>query len=101
MESPPRPDKRNARGPGSGRDKANRRRDAAFVLPAFGALVLLPPFLNLFNRGVLVFGIPLEVAYLFTVWMVLVLGALAMAGRPGQGGGQGDGPNGGPENGGR
>lgn len=59
-----------------------RRRDAAFILPAFGTLVLLPPFLNLFNRGLLVFGIPLEAVYLFTVWLALILGAFAMTRRP-------------------
>lgn len=58
-----------------------RRRDAAFVLPAFGTLLLLPPFLNLFNRGLLVFGIPLEAVYLFTVWLALILGAFAMTRR--------------------
>ena len=55
-----------------------RRRDAAFVLPAFGTLLLLPPFLNLFNRGLLVFGIPLEAVYLFGVWLALILGAFVM-----------------------
>lgn len=58
-----------------------RRRDAAFVLPAFGTLLLLPPFLNLFNRGLLVFGIPLEAVYLFGVWLALILGAFAMTRR--------------------
>lgn len=58
-----------------------RRRDAAFVLPAFGTLLLLPPFLNLFNRGLLLFGIPLEALYLFGVWLALILGAFAMTRR--------------------
>ena len=58
-----------------------RRRDAAFVLPAIGTLVLLPPFLNLFNRGLLIFGIPLEAVYLFTVWLALILGAFVMTRR--------------------
>lgn len=69
-ETPPRP------------EESSRRRDAALVLTAFGTLLLLPPVLNLFNRGLLVFGIPLEAVYLFAVWLALVIGAFAMARRP-------------------
>ena len=63
-------------------DGTSRRRDVALVLAAFGTLLLLPPVLNLFNRGLLVFGIPLEAVYLFSVWLALVVGAFAMARRP-------------------
>ncbi|RRH72792.1 hypothetical protein [Falsigemmobacter faecalis] len=52
-----------------------RRRDLALVLPALGVLLLLPPLLNLFTRRVLVWEIPLEVIYLFTVWALLIVGA--------------------------
>lgn len=74
-------------------DTARRRRDAAAVLPLFGTLLLLPPFVNLFARGDLLFGIPLEVVYLFGIWIALVLGALMLSrrlGRPDAGGDPGD-----------
>jgi len=54
-------------------DKHRRWRDAAFAIPVFAALLLFPPFLNLFTIGELLFGIPLEVVYLFTIWTVLVV----------------------------
>jgi len=65
------------------RDVEGRRRDAAFVLPALCALILLPPFVNLFVRELLVWGIPLEVLYIFGVWFALVLGAMVLARRLG------------------
>lgn len=65
------------RRPGS--DVEGRRRDAAFLLPALCLLILLPPFVNLFVREMLVWGLPLEVVYLFGVWIVLVVGAMVLA----------------------
>lgn len=76
-------------------DARRRRRDAAAVLPLFGTLLLLPPFVNLFARNALLFGIPLEVVYLFGVWTALVLGALVVSrrlGRPPEGADAGDAP---------
>ncbi|MFA5538711.1 MAG: hypothetical protein WCZ72_08460 [Gemmobacter sp.] len=61
-------------------DEDHRRKDAAFVLPVFGVL-LLPPFVNLFTQERLIFGLPLEVVYLFTVWVALVAGALMLSRR--------------------
>lgn len=58
-----------------------RRRDLALVLPSLGVLVLLPPLLNLFTRRVLLWEIPLEVIYLFTVWALLIAGAAVFSHR--------------------
>lgn len=63
------------RTPSDRRDDGARRRDAAFALPLFGAILLLPPFINLFLVGWRPWGIPLEVIYLFSVWIGLVVGA--------------------------
>ena len=74
----------------------SRQRDAGLALAGFGALVLLPPFVNLFVGGLTLWGIPLEVAYLFGVWLALVAGAFALSRRaarapaPGGATGQGD-----------
>lgn len=54
-------------------------RDAAFVVPAFALLLLLPPFLNLFAIGGLLFGIPIEVAYIFAIWAALVVAAALLS----------------------
>lgn len=66
--------------PPAGRPDAHRRRrDAAFVIPAFALLLLLPPFLNLFTIRRLLFGIPLEVVYIFTIWALLVVAAAVLS----------------------
>lgn len=60
-------------------DPGSRRRDAGFFLPVAGVLLLLPPFINLFTHPRLIWGIPLEVVYLFGVWLALILGAFALS----------------------
>lgn len=52
---------------------------AAFVLPVFGALLLLPPLIDLFGAAPRLAGVPLKIAYLFLVWIVLVLGAVMVS----------------------
>lgn len=58
-----------------------RRRieSAAFVLPIFGAALIVPPIINVFNVEVRVFGVPLEVVYFFAVWVGLVAGAVQLS----------------------
>lgn len=58
-----------------------RREDVAFLFPFFGIIVLMPPILNLFVIDRLVFGVPLEVVYLFAVWIALILGAVILGRR--------------------
>ncbi|WP_322989045.1 hypothetical protein [Hoeflea sp.] len=66
-------------------DSRRRWQDAAFAIPVFVVLLLLPPVLNLFTIRRLLFGIPLEVVYLFTIWAALVMfGALLSRGLPHQ-----------------
>lgn len=49
--------------------------DIAFILPAAGLLLLLPPILTLSaNLGYLK-GVPLLPIYLFTIWFALILAA--------------------------
>ena len=63
------------RGP-EGREK---REDLAFIIPAAGLILLMPLVANLFVVRILVFGVPLEVVYLFLVWSLLVAGAVGLA----------------------
>ena len=60
-------------------DRHRRWQDAAFAIPVFAALLLLPPFLNLFTIREVLFGIPLEVVYLFTIWAALVIGGALLS----------------------
>ncbi len=47
--------------------------NSAFVIAIFGAVLLLPPLITVFNVKLLIFGIPLIIIYLFTVWIMLII----------------------------
>lgn len=51
------------------------------MLPVFGALLLLPPLIDLFGASPRLAGIPVKIVYLFLVWIVLVLGAVMISSR--------------------
>lgn len=48
---------------------------AALVLTLLGALVLMPPIVSVFQIHQLILGVPAEVIYLFSVWVLLIVGA--------------------------
>lgn len=52
-----------------------KREHAVFMLPVFGAVLIIPPILTLFNVQMRLFGVPLEAIYLFTIWLLLIIGA--------------------------
>lgn len=54
------------------------------ALAVLGALLVNVPLLTLFDRPVLVLGVPLLWAYLFAVWAGLIA-AVAVLSRPGSG----------------
>ncbi len=45
---------------------------AALFLTIFGAMLILPPLVLLFNIRARFLGVPAEVIYLFVVWLGLV-----------------------------
>lgn len=45
---------------------------AALFLTLFGSAVIMPPLVLLFNIRVRLLGVPLEVLYLFSVWIGLI-----------------------------
>ena len=47
-------------------------RDAWFILFILGVVMLNYPFLHIFNKDVLVFGIPLIILYFFIGWPVSI-----------------------------
>lgn len=55
---------------------ADRRKLEAsmLVLAVFGALLLLPPLVYVFNQPISHFGVPQIVIYLFAVWLALIVG---------------------------
>jgi membrane protein implicated in regulation of membrane protease activity len=50
-----------------------RARQRALLVPVLGAFLLMPPFVWLFAGPGMVFGVPLIVAYLFGVWLALIV----------------------------
>ena len=55
----------------------DRTREFLIALFLFGVLLLVPPFLLVFNRPVRVLGLPLLYLYLFAAWTGLIaLGAV-------------------------
>ena len=48
------------------------------VLAGFGALLLVPPLVLIFNQRISHFGVPQIVVYLFAVWGLLVIGTAGL-----------------------
>ena len=48
---------------------------AALFFTLFGVLAFLPPFALLFRYDILVASVPLEAAYVFVTWILLIIGA--------------------------
>lgn len=49
------------------------------LLTVFGALLVLPPLVYVFNQPIFHFGIPQIVFYLFVVWLLLIGGTALLA----------------------
>ncbi|ODT72923.1 MAG: hypothetical protein ABS75_01490 [Pelagibacterium sp. SCN 63-23] len=50
-----------------------------FLLTVMGLVVLVPPVVTLFNHDSTFLGVPQIVVYLFGVWLLLILGTVALA----------------------
>lgn len=56
-----------------------KRRDAAFLLPNLGLVLLVAPFADVFADAGRLFGIPVVVIYVFGVWFGLIAACAALA----------------------
>ncbi len=65
----------------TGATRKRKLRDAALLLPLFGAFLLISPLITIFTGATNIFGLPLVYVYIFGVWLGLVLVARAMARR--------------------
>ena len=52
---------------------------AALVVPIFGAVLIVPPVINIFLYPIHFAGAPLIVAYLFAVWVGLIMATALMS----------------------
>jgi hypothetical protein len=59
--------------------RSPRLRDAATLLPALAAFLLMPPVITLFTGTHRAWGVPLIVVYLFGVWLALIVATAVMA----------------------
>ncbi|MCP5071974.1 MAG: hypothetical protein GY947_01600 [Rhodobacteraceae bacterium] len=66
---------------GTGTQPNRKTRDSAALLPLLGIFLLLTPLISAFTRGVQERGIPSIVAYVFGVWIVLIVLAAVLARR--------------------
>jgi len=62
--------------------EAKRQRERLIVLPVLGVIALNYPLLSLFSLGKLLFGVPVLYLYLFTVWLLFILGVALVLEKP-------------------
>lgn len=60
-------------------EETRKAAEAVLIAQVCGALLLLPPLINLFNTRTLLFGVPLEFSYLFFVWIMLIACAVVIS----------------------
>jgi hypothetical protein len=53
--------------------RTGRRQEWALTMFAFGTVVFFPPIISLFDKPVLVLGLPLTFMVAFGVWVILIL----------------------------
>lgn len=68
-----------AEGQPGGGPVTRKPREAAALLLCLGVALLFPPLALIFAKPHNLLGIPLPVFYIFGTWLLLVLGAVAIA----------------------
>ena len=58
-----------------------KARDRAMILPLIGLILLTPPVGGIFHLGTKVAGVPFTLVYVFVVWALLIVGAMALSRR--------------------
>jgi hypothetical protein len=59
----------------------SRIKDIAALLPLIGSFLLLPVVLLLFSPSSSLFGIPILLIYMFTLWLALIFASRALSER--------------------
>jgi len=54
--------------------RSGRKQEWSMTMFAFGGLMFFPPLLSLFDKPVLVLGLPLTYMVLFGVWALIIFG---------------------------
>lgn len=66
---------------GGAEERIQRIRDIATALPFLAIVLLTSPLIVAFSASVSVLGVPLIVAYLFSVWIAVIIIAFVVARR--------------------
>lgn len=53
----------------------------ALALPVFGAALILPPIVSVFATDARVFGTPVIVVYLFSIWLLFIVATFVLSRR--------------------
>lgn len=53
--------------------RTGRKQEWSLTMFAFGTVVFFPPIIGLFDKPVLIFGLPLAFTVAFGVWVILIL----------------------------
>lgn len=61
--------------------RSRKVQDGALLLPIVGMVLLMPPAVQVFTIDGTIFGIPIPVAYVFGVWLALIVVAAFAATR--------------------
>jgi hypothetical protein len=54
-------------------------KDAATLILCLGIVLLLPPIAFIFDKPIVLFGVPLVVLYMFGVWFALVFASFMIS----------------------
>ncbi len=65
----------------AGTTDGRRIREFGVLLPLGGLLLLLPPYILIFDQPVSLAGVPLLPAYIFTAWLTLIVLAALLSRR--------------------
>lgn len=60
--------------------KARKTRDRAMVLLSLGIVLLMPPVAGVFELNEKIFGVPVTLVYLFSIWFFLIIATARLAG---------------------
>jgi len=59
--------------------KSRKVENTVFAFFIFGAIFMLPPLINIFNKPIKIFDLPLIVVFLFSLWVILILGTFFLS----------------------
>ena len=63
---------------GTSQNRHRKARDRSVALLLLGSVVLMPPIGTIFLIDTTLFGVPFPLAYIFVVWVLLIVGGASL-----------------------